>query len=199
MTETAIFELAYRFTQRWEGGGKYHEVEGDPGGPTNYGVSYRFLKDLPLKLSDINEDGRITWKDVSDLTETHAQSIFKLYFWDNLSLSQIQAPPLSVTLFDTAVNCGRTRTVKWLQRLIGNGLSVDGDMGPMTVKAARSLCRLGTVPSRLLRISLLQTRRLHYHELTYASEDMRKFLKGWINRVDDLEEFLKTVPAENGE
>ena len=90
---------------------------------------------------------------------------------------------VSMAVFDTAVNCGRKRTVMWVQESvnsIGHTLKVDGDLGPKTAGAI-NVCN----PYRV--ITKLMTRRLRNYT---KSKSKKKYLAGWINRVSDLMEIL---------
>jgi lysozyme family protein len=69
--------------------------------------------------------------------------------------------------FDTAVNCGISRAILWARR-------ADEDWK-----------------------ALLQIRRSYYRGLADRRRAMMKYLRGWVNRVDDLEAFLDTLIQKN--
>ena len=133
----------------------------DEDGITKYGVCSRFYSDFNIEL----------------LTKDEAASILLRDYWlENLTC------PLDLVVFDASVNCGRFRSIVWLQSAINgylprNYLEVDGVLGPLTIAA------LGYVPHNLLILSLLNLRLLHYQglrkkrPLEYA---------GWIGRTTDL-------------
>lgn len=174
------FDAVFKFTQQWEGGGKLHKVSGDPGGWTKYGVSLRFLEDLPLSDADFNEDGVITWLDIKALSEQESKVLFKKYFWDKAACSLMQADVAAV-VFDSAVNCGRGRTVKWLQSYLRVG--VDGVVGPITRAAITK--QVSGFNSRAIEY-ILAARDEHYMRLG-RKDRYAKFLDGWLARGDDLE------------
>lgn len=174
---THIPPLVWAFLQRWEGGGRFHEVAGDPGGATKWGISFRFIENLPVKDADINRDGVVNWRDVFDLEEHAALELYERYFWAPLRCHELN-PVLSFALFDTAVNCGRSRAVRWLQHCAG--AQVDGIIGPRTVEAAQ-------VAPSVLACCVLNNRDRHYQRLVNADHArFGRFLAGWNNRTQAL-------------
>ncbi|TVM35616.1 glycoside hydrolase family 108 protein [Oceanidesulfovibrio marinus] len=186
--EDHLFECAFAFTQKWEGGARFHVVEGDPGGATKYGVSLRFLKGLPLRLADRTADGVITWHDVQALDAVTAKAIFHRYFWDATRCGSMTAR-VAVTMFDSAVNLGRRRAVRFLQLALGDAYTgrVDGLVGPKTLGAIRNFNDLW------LACVVLDLREDYYCRLAESREWARKFIGGWINRTTDLKQFIQEV------
>lgn len=175
------FQRVYEFTHKWEGGSKFTQDPNDPGGATKYGVSYRFMEGLPLKVSDINKDGKLTWRDVQALSAENAERIYKFYFWDALKLDSFEFGLASV-LFDTAVNIGKTRTVKALQLL--SGANTDGVLGPKTIQA---VCR---IDQPALAKAVLFYREAYYLRLFKSQKWTAKYIDGWLNRISGLYHFL---------
>jgi len=70
--------------------------------------------------------------------------------------------PLSTVMFDSAVACGPARAVEWLER------------------------------SRANPFEYIALRREFYHSRAATRPSMRKFLRGWNNRLNDLEAFCQT-------
>lgn len=182
-----IPSTVWAFLQRWEGGGQFHKVAGDPGGATKWGISFRFIRNLPVKDADANKDGVVNWRDVFDLDEEKARTLYSRYFWEPLRCHELP-PALAFALFDTAVNCGRTRTVRWLQSCAGAG--VDGVFGPKTLAAVR-LNRPAILSS-----CTLSKRDDHYAGLVAGDPDrFGKFLAGWQNRVNALRAEIQRMAA----
>ena len=65
----------------------------DPGGPTNYGVTLKTLKQLG---HDLNQDGRVDIADLKQLSATQAVQI--LYRIISISLKLISCPICSMPL-----------------------------------------------------------------------------------------------------
>lgn len=178
---TPRFNVAIDFTLKWEteyekghdGDDNFVITEHnpkDPGGATRYGIDQR---DHPLI-------------DVSRLTLDQARQI---YFQDEWGHSHAEQLPEGVgeACFDAAVNCGLREATHWLQQtLIGQGTylgTLDGLIGPQTLQAAFQRPQ-ATLPK------ILDLRRAYYNEL--AKQDrFKEDLDGWLNRVNDLQEFAE--------
>src|SRR4029450_7597124 len=88
------------------------------------------------------------------------------------------ARQLDLVQFDTAVNMGIGRAVRFLQQAVGCG--VDGDFGPGTERAVAS-CDAGTVLG-----SYCNQREEFYRALVRKDAKFGVFLKGWMNRLNAL-------------
>ena len=88
------------------------------------------------------------------------------------------ARQLDLVHFDTAVNMGPGRAVRFLQKAAGCG--VDGDFGSQTEKAVQA-CRPGDLIA-----SYCATREAYYRELVRRNASLGVFLKGWLNRLNAL-------------
>lgn len=86
------FEEAVKFVLEKEG--VYSNDKDDKGGETKYGISKRWYPDF-------------------DGTLEGAKAIYKEHYWNALDCDH-REPDLAIVLFDTAVNCGVGRAVKWL-------------------------------------------------------------------------------------
>ena len=97
--------------------GGYTNDPKDPGGETKWGIS---------KRSFPNED-------IRNLTRERAVELYRTEFWDRLRTDELSIP-LSIVLFDIAVNQGLPTAVRLLQRACG--VAQDGVMGGNTIAAA---------------------------------------------------------------
>lgn len=198
---SVFFPACLDFVLAHEGG--YVRDVGDPGGATNFGVSLRFLQDLSLKEADIDHDGVISWRDVARMTREDAAKIYRSYFWDKLGLEDMPGI-LAAAMFDTAVNCGRSRTVKWLQtgynaclQVISRTLplQVDGILGTATLRSVCSGCVMISGLDVRLASRILEQRQTHY--LSQRDDpELGRYVKGWLNRLSDLRTFLLTLNKE---
>jgi lysozyme family protein len=81
--------------------------------------------------------------------------------------------------------------IKLLQRAINDLLpqqkwvAVDGKLGEQTLRAAKSLD-----PKRLA-LQLCNRREERYHTIVRANPTQQKFLRGWLNRLNDLRRSIK--------
>lgn len=189
------FSRAHAFTAKWEGGLSDHPA--DTGGLTAYGASLKFVEGIAA-----TQDGRdflerigvrlpVTRQSMRDVTPDQAGAMFKREFWNSLRLDDYPFG-VALALYDAAVNCGPTQSVKFAQRgynaCVGpNGvrLAVDGKAGSLTRKA---LCAHAT-PAVLT--AMLDARQRFYEELAADKPSQAVFLDGWTNRVNDLRACLR--------
>ncbi len=112
------FEQAVAMVLKHEGG--YSNDSRDPGGETRFGISKRAYPDV----------------DILRLTEDEAKAIYKRDYWDTLRPDELPHE-LAICLFDCAVNMGRDKAIRLLQRACG--VAQDGVMGGNTIAAANRL------------------------------------------------------------
>ena len=158
----------------------------DPGGPTNYGVTVHTMRRLGL---DLNEDGRIDAADVRVLTRAHAVSIFVEHYFRGPRIDRLPQA-LQASVFDMYVNSG-AQAVKILQRLFCEmriDVSVDGVVGPQTIKAAKQAA--AAAPDHLV-VAYGIARRNYYYDLAEKRPTSRKYARrrdggkgGWITRAE---------------
>lgn len=167
----ADFEKAIIKTLAYEGG--YVNDPADPGGETNYGITKRTaiahgyngpMKELPLKV---------------------ANEIYEKSYWIRNKLDQIESQEIAEYLFDIAVNSGSRTAGKMVQRIInllegGNLLTVDGEIGPLTVDKINEWSRKRV---RELMVCLRGERYCLYRDIVNNTPSQRKFLIGWLRRA----------------
>lgn len=107
---------AIKFTLSYEGSRLTNDPN-DLGGETKYGIA---------KTHYPNED-------IPNMTEERAKMIYRRDFWDAIMGDSLPAK-LAACVFDAAVNQGPVTAVKMLQDMLD--VSVDGTVGPQTLKAA---------------------------------------------------------------
>jgi len=122
-------------------------------------------------------------------------------YWARLGLDRVPEP-LSLVLFDAAINQGPGRAAKLLQRLLNAlnrrgrdyaDVAVDGDLGPATHAALRGFVeRRGSEGLRVLVAGLMGLRAESYVALAETKPDQEDNLYGWLkNRVADDLDLLK--------
>ena len=144
------FDRAVAMVLRHEGG--YVNDPRDPGGETRFGISKRAYPDV----------------DILRLTEDEAKVIYRRDYWNTLRPDEIPAP-LAICVFDAAVNMGRDKAVRLLQRACG--VAQDGVMGGNTIAAANRL------PEPVVRFST--ERAIAYTGI----RGFDTFGKGWLRRT----------------
>lgn len=184
------WRMAQDFVAQREGG--YVNDPGDPGGATKYGVSLRWLRSLGL---DINGDGDIDAADIKALTPVQAESLFKAHFWDYQKLDELPAL-VAVCHYDASVNMGPGAATKRLQAVCNSykafpALVADGVLGPLTRQRVCDLCPdAKAVQSFCDR--LLSSRESFYCSLAALKPVYKKFLRGWLGRVNALRLLLRS-------
>ena len=162
-TQPSIFEQAVTFVLADQIEGGYVNDPRDPGGETNYGISKRSYPKV----------------DIKNLTREDAIAIYKRDFWDKCRCDELP-PEIAVAVFDCAVNQGASIAPRLLQKALR--VSVDGEIGPETLGAARKADVAEAV------LDLLSWRLRRYAFTGNASTYMR----GWSKRVLHLLTFLLT-------
>ena len=167
------FEKIFRYILQVEGG--YTNDEHDAGGETNWGIIEEEARRHGYK-------GRM-----KDFTRDMAKDIyFKDYFKKN-RLDEIKDPKLQLSIFDWAVNSGKWGLVYFQRALndLGAGLTSDGVIGPKTISAANAY-----KGEDILKI-YHEYQRQYYKNLATRKLSQKKFLKGWLNRVNEKEKYIK--------
>ncbi|MEX0319761.1 MAG: holin-associated N-acetylmuramidase [Ruegeria sp.] len=160
----------------------------DPGGATKYGVTIHTMRRLGL---DLTGDGRVDVADVRSLSRAQAVEIFLDHYFARPRIGEMPGA-LQASLFDMYVNAGGY-AVKILQRLLremGYALSVDGVIGPQTLRAVRA----AAVPDAVaLRDAYGVARRNYYFRLADRRPASRKYARtraggkgGWIRRAEEF-------------
>jgi len=94
------FDKAVTFTLKWEGYKSNHIS--DPGGLTIFGISSKYW---PKEVAEMDK-----------LSQTEAcgiaKKIYKSNYWDIAKCSELPYP-MDIVVFDTAVNCGVSRAIKF--------------------------------------------------------------------------------------
>lgn len=184
----AMFEPAISKAFALEGG--YNNISDDPGGPTNMGISLRYLRTLSEKFKgiaegDVNGDGVIDIKDIKEMTRDQAAAIYRKEWWDRYRYGQLAPQELADKVFCTAINMGAAPANKIFQHaLLACGVPnivEDGVLGPVCIQAA------SRVNSRLGSGALLAAYRAaqwgYYRELIATHPQFKKFQNGWKARA----------------
>jgi lysozyme family protein len=177
------FETALGVVLIEEGGFSNHPR--DRGGATQLGISLRAVrrldaeKRLPLYLKeafDVDDDGDIDEADVPGWTREMAVAFYRRFYWDAIHGDNLPWP-LSLIVFDSAVNEGVTTAIKHLQRTVR--VLEDGIFGAMTRLATERYSK--QAPELLFR-QMSVNRLDRYRGLDEADE----FFRGWAGRTIDI-------------
>jgi len=177
MTDKTVWDRAASHVLKVEGG--YVDDKNDSGGPTNWGISLRFVKTSGLDM-DIDGDGDIDADDMKQLTQNQAIEVYKEHFWTKQKYFMIEKAEIAIKCFDMAVNMGPRQANKLMQRAAndcGENLVVDGKVGPNTFASVNYVSE-GTM------LKAMRERQADfYKQLVKRKPSYKKFLKGWLNRA----------------
>lgn len=187
---TDNFELAHAFMSKWEGGLVDHPA--DPGGITNFGISIVFLRTFAAKYPDfvrgLDVILPISPDSIRKLTRQQAKLIYRVAFWDEQKLDDMPKLP-AIAHFDLSVNAGSRQATLITQRVVGS--PADGLIGPNTRQAVRDACKkFGELPTVN---EMLKARETFYRNLAENKPSSKVFLKGWLNRTNDLKKYLTNL------
>jgi lysozyme family protein len=163
---TGEFEKALKRILKHEGG--YVNDPLDSGGMTNLGVTKRVWEEFvghPVSEADMRA-----------LTPEIIAPMYKMKYW-NSSYCEVLPKGLDYVVFDFAVNAGTGRSVKTLQQAIG--CVADGVIGPKTMAAIND-----AEPKDLI-AKFSDARADFYQGIVARKPDQARFIKGWLNRVED--------------
>lgn len=148
--------------------GGYSNNPADPGGETNWGITWTVLREA------IGAGIVPSGTTIKNLTRNQAKDIYRWRFWGQGKMDSFDGA-ISFQTFDAAVNHGIETAIRLLQRAAG--VADDGNIGPITVAAIKSK----SVTDMLM---LFIAYRIRYW--TKLSTWLT-FGKGWANRAaDDL-------------
>lgn len=156
---TTKFEYAINFVLRWEVGldrstGKLRSDGGlnnDDGSWTKYGIRQAANPDV----------------DVKNLSYEDAIVIYRRKYWDPYTFDKYEIG-LSCALFDSGVNCGPGKALKWYEK-------VKDEKDPA--------------------YRLVEQRNIFYHDLA-KQKKYQPFLRGWLNRTNDLKKYIDIIRLE---
>ena len=153
MTIMSDFDRCVEFVLAEEGGTANHPA--DPGGLTRYGISKRAYPNA----------------DIASLTRDAAKAIYRRDYWNPVRGDELPAG-IDLLVFDCAVNQGTGVAIRFLQ--IASDTTVDGEMGPDTLRAANK-----TGATDRIAVDFCALRAARYAR----SPKIDVFGKGWFRRL----------------
>lgn len=157
--------------------GEYSNDKHDKGGKTKYGITEEDARDFGYK------------GDMQDLTKDFAKNIYlKKYYLGN-KLDKVVNDKMALSVCDFIVNGGAWGAKKAQAALneLGFDLRVDGILGK------KSLAALNEVDENKFLEKYHDLQRRYYRVLAANKPSQKKFLTGWLNRVDRKENYLKEM------
>lgn len=170
ITATDIAKLA-PLVAKWEGG--YVNDPDDAGGPTKMGITLATWKSQGY---DKNLDGVIDAEDIKLLDAGDFGVILRAY-WDRWRADEIRNQQVANLLVDW-LWCSGSWGIIIPQRVLG--VEPDGKVGPITLGA------LNREEPKLIHSVLWEQRRYFLENIVRKKPRQRKFLRGWMNRLNDF-------------
>ena len=157
------FEKCLAEVLKHEGG--YSDHPEDKGGATNYGVTQKVWEEWV--------GHPVTKDDMKNLVPSNVMGLYHNRYWDACKCDDLPAG-VDYCVFDTAVNSGRVRAIKFLQAVVGT--VPDGSIGPITI---------ASVNSRGSKLTIEQYSDKREAFLRGLS-GFPTFGKGWLNRTKEV-------------
>lgn len=160
--------------------GKYSNNPHDSGGETMWGITL-----ATARRNGYTGPMRLMPKQV-------AVEIYKKEFWVKPDFDKIAAlsKRVAMEVFDTGVNCGPKRASEFLQRALNSlnrqgkdyaDITVDGDVGPATLRALQAFLRLRKLEGEVVLLKILNVLQgAFYIELAERRAKDEEFIFGWF-------------------
>lgn len=167
----AKVEILAPYIKKWEGG--FANDPADRGGATNKGVTiatfeaYCKAKSLP----------RPNVERLKGMTDGEWLDILKTMFWDRWQADKIKSQKLANILVDWVWGSG-VYGIKIPQRILG--VKQDGIVGNKTLEALNA-----QDPDKLFQV-IYEARKKYLNDITISRPANKRFLRGWLNRLEDI-------------
>lgn len=166
------FDAALKAILHHEGG--YVNHPRDPGGMTNLGVTKRVWEEWVKR--------EVTEAEMRALTPELVGPLYKQMYWDRVRGDELP-DGVDYIVFDTAVNSGPGRAIRFLQGCVG--AEMDGALGPKTMAAVKA-----ADPKQL--VEDYAKRRLSFLQDLPTWDT---FGRGWGRRVAEVQNTASTMIA----
>lgn len=164
----AKIEVIVPFILSWEGG--FANDPDDTGGATNKGITIGTFREVFGKGKTVN--------DLKNITDAQWMEVLRKKFWDKWLADRIDSQAVANMLVDWTWHSG-SYGIKIPQRILG--VKIDGVVGEKTLAAVNA-----ADPKSLFE-KLKEERKAYLIRQTKVSPRKRKFLNGWLNRVNSME------------
>jgi type VI secretion system secreted protein VgrG len=167
----ANFELYYTKLLKWAGG--YVNNPKDPGGATNYDITFNTYKSICLK-ENLPEP---TIEDLQNISEETVKRIYKTYFWDDCLADKIDNQSIAEIFVDFLIGSGGIAIII-VQNIIGT--TPDRICGINTITCLNSKKAKDT-------FNFIKQARIDYiNRLIKLKPELEIFFNGWMNRINSF-------------
>jgi lysozyme family protein len=166
----AKIEEIMPFILKWEGG--YAHNKYDKGGATNKGITY---KTWEAYCKSKGKEASLT--SLRHMTNEEWKEIFIEHSWKPWQGDKIESQRVANICVDWSWMSG-AKVIKKVQKLLG--LTADGVVGPKT------LASINGHSEDALFGQIKELRKKHFESIVKKDPTQQIFLKGWLNRLEDL-------------
>lgn len=156
--------------------GGYSDRSADKGGPTNWGITIRTLRNL-------RNNPNLTAQDVKRLTKDEARQIYQHEYIEAPKFNLVANDHLRIQLIDFGVNSGPDDAVKAMQRVIG--VKEDGNIGPVTLAALKKFGYI-RASNCVMRERVLHLGRQVRDDKRIPKGTNAENINGWLIRATDF-------------
>ena len=172
----ADYKVLVPFILGWEGG--IDNDKDDKGGYSNYGITYNTYKSLSLKV--LAKEPNL--EHFKELTKEEAALFIKHFFYKATGKNTIKSQKIAEAVTTWYWGSG-ILGLKQFQNLINsmevaNKLVSDGIIGWKTTRVVNSM------NSNQLFIEMIKFRKNFFKDIVRRDSSQKKFLKGWLNRLN---------------
>lgn len=157
----------------------------DRGGKTKYGITATTLRRYYPEIQ------------IEDLTKDQAIAIYRVAYWDTASWHRIANKYIAAVCFDAGVNHGPVTAGKLLQRALNTlrragttPLVVDGAVGDKTIARLNEFL---PAEADAVVCAFNGERYAYYKAIVEADETQRRFIKGWMERLEPPGEMTSVI------
>lgn len=155
------------FFKKWEG--SFVNDPDDAGGATNMGITIGTFRQHYGQDKTIN--------DLKNMTDEQWEYIFRKGYWDKAKCDQIEDDRIALLVADMCWGSGTVTAIKKVQECLG--CTVDGIVGNQTLAA------LNQQRHNYIFYKLWCMRYEWFHKIAQKGNN-KKYLKGWLNRLDEI-------------
>jgi lysozyme family protein len=163
------------FVAKWEAG--FVNDPTDKGGATNMGITIGTWRQIGY---DKDGDGDIDVTDIRLLDEHDFSAVLKVY-WNKWQANRLLNQSVANLLVDWVFTSGKWGIVI-PQRILG--LKEDGIVGNQTIMA------VNLADQKKLFTSIFEARKKFFEDIVKNNPSQKRFLKGWLNRLNDFKYYV---------
>ena len=189
----ANFKEAYVITLKHEGG--YSNDPIDAGGETYKGITKKYEANWGgwVIIDSLRNDSNFPkCLDDNEELQEKVMEVYKRKYWDIFWGDKFDNQDIANEMFDTGVNMGTTRAIKYLQKSLNllnrdqknySDISEDGVIGNNTLNILNNFLNKFKKDVKYLLKLMNLFQGMHYINYMSKSPKQERFARGWLSRV----------------